>query len=105
MTIKEIEHIQNDKTCILIKHDNGEIYMKKSLYEIRKKKIDKLFKYDNIEVNEIPYNQFFMKQVSLLLMKLRKRDERYKKAGYKKVYYDDGGYRFTPKDEDDENYI
>lgn len=105
MTNKEIEEIKKDKSCIKISYSyfgnhKGVIYLKKSFYEKRKKKIDKWYKelYFDLKIEEISYNEFFMKQVSLIYKMFKRRDKFYEKLGYIKVYYNDGQPRFlNPK--------
>ena len=101
MTNKEIEEIKKDKRCIKISYSyfgnhKGVIYLKKSLYEKRKKKIDKWYKelYFDLKIEEISYNEFFMKQVSLIYERNKRRDKFYENLGYIKVYTNDGQPRF-----------
>ena len=101
MTKKEQDLIINDTRYYVIKWDNGIIYTKRSLIELRAKKFEKLFKGIKVTCRPCSYNDYFMNNVYILYSRLKARDNFYKKRGYIKKYYPDGSYRFMKRGEDD----
>lgn len=102
MTKTDINKIKADERYYIIYHENGQIYTKLSLIELRKKKIEKLFRGIEFHCRPCSYNDYFMNNVYILYKRLKARDKWYYSRGYKKVYYKDQiGYEFIRKDEED----
>ena len=104
MTNKEKEVIYNDTRYYVITWKTGRIYTKRSLIELRCKRLEKLFKGEEYHVRPCSYNDYFMGNVYILYQRLKARDNWYYKRGYKKKYFKDKvGYEFyKPKDDYDD---
>lgn len=103
MTNKEYDIICNDSDYYVLTWDGGKIYTKRSLLELRCKKIAKLFKDVEYHARPCSYNDYFMSMVYVIYKRLKQRDNWYKSRGYRKIYYKDSiGYEFVhPRDLED----
>ena len=68
------------------------------MLNMKHNQILKAFKNKPFKIEEISYNEFFMKQVSLIYERNKRRDKFYKEHGYIKVYTNDGQPRFLNPD-------
>ena len=92
MTNKEKEMINNDNRYCVIYWRTGKIFTKRSLIELRAKRIEKLFKGEEYHIRPCTYNDYFMASVSVTYIRLRKyvkwRCERYNEV----FYFDEEGH-------------
>lgn len=102
MTNKEKQLIYNDERYFKIIYENGIIVTKWSLIELRKKRLNQLFKNQEWHIRPSTLTEFLMYSVYILYRRYKSKERFMISRGYKKVRDERGNTLYVSKDYDND---